>query len=79
MIEQLKEKLRKTKRRMSKFTKSWSVKKVQLEFGVPGYLARQLRKLVEERGILSLPDPSRRPVLPSETVVHSMNLMTSVA
>jgi len=48
---------------------SWSVKKVQQEFGVPGYLTRQLRKQVEERGILSLPGPSRRPVLPSETVI----------
>ena len=49
--------------------KSWSVKKVQQEFGVSEYLARQSKKLVEERGILSLPGPSRGPSLPPEAVV----------
>jgi len=75
MIQQLKEKLRETKRRseqvqvLTVLPKSWSVKKVQQEFGVSGYLARQSRKLVEERGILSLPGPSRGPSLPPETVI----------
>ena len=32
-------------------------------------MGRQLKKLVEERGILSLPDPSCGPSLPPETVV----------
>ena len=49
--------------------KSWSVKKVQQEFGVSEYLARQSKRLVEERGILSLPGPSHRSPLPPETVV----------
>ena len=48
--------------------KSWSVKKMQQEFGVSEYLARQSKKLVEERGILSLPGPLRGPSLLSETV-----------
>ena len=75
MIQQLKEKFRETKRRseqvqvLTVLPKSWSVKKVQQEFGVSEYLARQSKKLVEERGILSLPGPSRRPSLPTETVV----------
>ena len=48
--------------------KSWSVKKIQQEFGVSEYLVRQSKKLVEERGILSLPPPLRGPSLPSEIV-----------
>ena len=47
---------------------NWSVKKVQQEFCVSEYLARQSKKLVEESGILSLPGPSRGPSQPSETV-----------
>ena len=38
------------------------------EFGVSEYLARQSKKLVKERGILSLPGPLRGPSLPSQTV-----------
>ena len=49
--------------------KSWSVKKAQQEFGVAEYLAWQSKKLVEERGILSLPGPPCGPSLPPETVV----------
>ena len=44
------------------------MKKVQQEFGVSEYLARQSKKLVEESGILSLPGPSCGPSLPPETV-----------
>ena len=75
MIQQLKEKFREAKRRSEQvqvltiLPKSWSVKKVQQEFGVSEYLARQSKKLVEERGILSLPGPSRGPSLPPETVI----------
>ena len=49
--------------------KSWSVKKVQQEFGVSEYLAQQSKKLVEEGGILSFPDPSCGLSLPPETVI----------
>ena len=86
MIQQLKEKFQATKKRseqvqvLTVLPKSWTVKKIQQEFGVSEYLARQSKKLVEERGILSLPAPLCGPSLPSETVntVHSTNLMTSV-
>ena len=46
------------------------MKKIQQEFDidVSEYLVRQSKKLVEERGILSLPGPLRGPSLPSETV-----------
>ena len=87
MIQQLKEKFRETKRRseqvqvLTVLPKSWSVKKVQQEFGVSEYLARQSKKLVEERGILSLPGPSRDLHCHQKQFslfVASMNLMTSV-
>ena len=74
MIQQLKEKFQETKKRseqvqvLTVLPKSWSVKKIQQEFGVSEYLARQSKKLVEERGILSLPGPLYGPSLPSETV-----------
>ena len=44
------------------------MKKVQQEFGVSKYLARQSKKVVEESGVLSLPGLSRGPSLPRETV-----------
>ena len=44
------------------------MKKIQLEFGFSEYLAQQSKKLVKERGILSLPGPSCGPSLPPETV-----------
>ena len=60
MIQQLKEKFQETKKRNEQvqvptvLPKSWSMKKIQQEFGVSEYLAQQSKKLVEERGILSL-------------------------
>jgi hypothetical protein len=74
MIEQLKGKFQEAKKRseqvqiLTVLPKSWSVKKIQQEFGVSEYMARQSKKLVEERGILSLPGPLRGHALPSETV-----------
>ena len=58
MIQQLKEKFQETEKRseqvqvLTVLPKSWSVKKIQQEFGVSEYLVRQSKKLVEERGIL---------------------------
>ena len=81
--EMIQQEFRETKRRseqvqvLTVLPKSWSVKKVQFS----EYLAWQSKKLVEERGILSFPDPSHGPSLPPETVgvvCSSMNLMISV-
>ena len=62
-----------------------SVRKIQQEFGVSEYLARQSKKLVEEKGILSLSDPLRGPYVvlhchrKQQTLfVCSMNQTTSV-
>ena len=55
MIQQLKEKFQATKKRseqvqvLTVLPKSWTVKKIQLGFGILEYLARQSKKLVEER------------------------------
>ena len=48
--------------------KSWSVKKIQEEFCVTNYMARQSKTLVKEKGILSLPNPKCGPSLSPQTV-----------
>ena len=74
MLQQLKEKFQSTTRKneqlqvLTVLPKSWSVKKIQQEFGVSIYMACKSKKLVEEKGILSLPDPVREPSLLQETV-----------
>ena len=74
MIQQLKEKFQEARKRseqvqvLTVLPKSWSVTKIQQEFGVSEYMAQQSKKLVEEKGILSLPGPLRGPSLPPETV-----------
>ena len=74
MVQQLKEKFQSTTKRneqlqvLTVLPKSWSIKRIQQEFGVSTYMARKSRKLVEEKGILSLPDPVRGPSLLQETV-----------
>lgn len=63
IIQQLKEKFAITTKRSDKMTilsvlpMSWSVKKIQDEFGVSNYMARAVKKLVKEKGILSTPNP----------------------
>ena len=44
------------------------MKKIEQGFGVSTYMAPKSKKLVEEKGILSLPDPVRGPSLLQETV-----------
>ena len=74
MIEQLKEKFRTTTQKgdqlqiLSVLPKSWSVKKLQEDFCVTSYMARQSKTLVKEKGILSLLDPKRGPSQPLQTV-----------
>ena len=74
MIQQLKEKFQSTTRRseqlqvLTVLPKSWSLLKIQQEFGVSNYMARKSKKLVEEKGVLSLPGPKPGPSLLPETV-----------
>lgn len=73
MINQLKEKFRTTEKRSEKLQiltvlpKSWSRNKIQEEFNVTQYMARQAKNLVKEKGIMSLPN-KRLPTFPPETV-----------
>jgi hypothetical protein len=63
IIEQLKVKFSQTKKRSEKVTiltvlpHSWSCKRIEDEFGVSNYMARTVKKLVAEKGILSTPNP----------------------
>ena len=79
MIQQLKEKFQSTPQRseelqiLTVLPKSWSLKKIQQEFGVSNHMARTSKDLVKEKGVLSLPGPKPGPSLPPETVdiVHA--------
>ena len=79
MIQQLKEKFRSTAQRseqlqiLTVLLKSWSLKKIQQEFGVSNYMARKSKDLVKKKGVLSLPGPKLGPSLLPETVdiVHA--------
>ena len=74
IIQQLKEKFQSTTQRSEKLQiltilpKSWSLKKIQQEFGVSNYMTRKSKELVKEKGVLSLPGPKPGPSLPQETV-----------
>lgn len=72
MIQQLKEKFQLTIWRskqlqiLTVLPKSWSLKKIQHEFGVT--MAQESKELEKEKGIDSLPSPKSVPSLPPETV-----------
>lgn len=63
MISQLKEKFQETNSSSVKvqiltlLPKTWSIRKIQEEFGVTYYMARKSKILVEEQGILATPNP----------------------
>jgi len=63
MIDQLKEKFQSCTRRSEKIQvltvlpRSWTVKRIEQEFQTSNYMGRKAKKLVEEKGILSTPNP----------------------
>ena len=63
MLQQLKEKFHSTSQNSEKvqiltvLPKSWSIQKIQTEFGVSNFMARKVKQLVKEKGVLSSPDP----------------------
>ena len=73
MIAQLKEKFQSSGSRSEKLQvltvlpKSWTVQKVQEEFGASNYMIRKAKVLVREQGILALPNPKVGKVVPKET------------
>jgi hypothetical protein len=74
MISQLKEKFKLCTLSSEKLQvltvlpKSWSIKKTEQEFQVSNYMVRKAKKLVEEKGILSTPNPRSGKTLPSSIV-----------
>ena len=78
IIQQLKEKFHSTSERSVKvqvltvLPMSWSIDRIQEEFGASNYMARRAKQLVREHGILATPDP--RPGRPnlSESVVDQV-------
>lgn len=74
MIDQLKDKFLKTESRSEKLQvltvlpKSWSLARVQQEFGVSKYTAMKAKELVQEKGILATPDPKPGHSLAPNTV-----------
>ena len=73
-IRQLKEKYEGTTKKseqlqiLTVLPKRWTARKIQEEFGVTNYMARKSKKLVEKKGILSLPGAKCGPSLPCETI-----------
>ena len=70
IIRQLKEKFQSTSERsirvqiLTILPQSWSIRKIETEFGVSNFMARTAKKLVREEGILSTPNPSQAILLP---------------
>ena len=48
--------------------KSWSIQKVQTEFGATNFMVRKAKQLVKEKGVLSSPDPRPGHCLSKSTV-----------
>lgn len=51
---------------------SWSIDRIQEEFGASNYIARKAKQLVREHGILATPDPLPGRHNPSESVVDQV-------
>ena len=73
VIKQLKEKFQETTMRSEKvqvltvLPKSWSIQKVEDEFGASNYMVRKAKDLVKKRGILSSPNLKPGHVMATET------------
>ena len=73
IIKQLKEKFSTVGRSekiqiLTVLPKSWSIRRVQEEFGVSDFMARKAKLLVREKGVLSTPNPIPGHSLPQKTV-----------
>ena len=74
IIAQLKDKFTSTAEKSEKvqiltiLPKSWSIRRVQSEFGASNYMVRKAKDLVKEKGILSTPNPKPGNPLAAHTV-----------
>lgn len=76
MLQQLKEKFHSTPQNSIKvqiltvLPKSWSIQRIQMEFGASNFMARKAKQLVKDKGVLSSPDPRPGRQLPQEVLDH---------
>ena len=73
IIKQLKEKFSTATRSekiqiLTVLPKSWSIRKIQQEFGTSNFMARKAKELVDRKGILTTPDPKPGHCLAETTV-----------
>lgn len=75
IIKQLKEKFNGTTDKsirmqiLTTLPKSWTLKKIETEFGVSNFTARKAKKLLSEKGVMSSPDPKPGKTLDPATIV----------
>lgn len=80
IIDQLKEKFKlcmKTSEKVQILTvlpKSWSIRKIENEFETSNYLVRKAKRLVEEKGVLSTPNPKAGKSLSKKIVDDIKNM-----
>ena len=73
MLEELKEKFKmitnssKKLQLLTVLPKSWSVRRIEQEFHVSNYMGQKSKKVVQEKGILSFPNPRSGSYLPQQT------------
>ena len=76
IIQQLKDEFHSTTQKSKRFQiltilpKSWSTKQIETKFGASNYMARKVKNLVAESGILATPNPKLGNQLNSQTVLH---------
>ena len=74
IIAQLKDKFNSSNRKSEKvqiltiLPQSWSIRKIEEEFGATNYMVRKAKQLVNTRGILSTPNPKPGKMLSNDTV-----------
>ena len=77
MISQLKEKFEMSGKRseqmqvLTVLPSSWTIRKIQDEFGVTNFMARAAKKLAKEKGVLSTPNPKPGRSVP-ETIIEQV-------
>ena len=79
IIKQLKEKFSTVGRSekiqiLTVLPKSWSIRRVQEEFGVSDFMARKAKLLVREKGVLSTTNPIPGHSLPQKTVQRNVRV-----
>lgn len=83
MIDQLKEKYNESVKYSEKFRvlsvlpKSWSIRKIEGEFGASSYMIREVKKKVDEEGILCSPSPRPGRGLPKSVLDAVMEFYES--